>query len=280
MTNQIKKYIKLLLYGVMFGFGSPIPGVSVGTMAILLNVYDDFFLKISVSFVKQNILGTIVFLAGWGLGLLSISNLFMLLLDYHARILHFFFMGLILGCLPMVYKKAGIVRFSVWYIVAAVIAFSFMLLLFIFGGDTANSTLYDMGGLTFQIGVWLVVASIISATMMLVPGIGGSLILLVLGVYAIYMEAVSQLDILVLALLAIGLIFGILVGIFVTRKLLEKFPQIVYCAIFGFVSGSLLILFPGFTLDLTGIISIVAALVAFAGAFFMQFYFEKHNKVS
>ena len=80
-----KKTAVGFLYGLIFGFGSPVPGVSAGTVAILLNVYDKFFNSINIEAAKKNFASIVSFLLGWAVGLFGISRIMMFLFDYYGQ---------------------------------------------------------------------------------------------------------------------------------------------------------------------------------------------------
>ncbi|MDR0462685.1 MAG: DUF368 domain-containing protein [Pseudomonadales bacterium] len=262
------KLIKCFAYGLIFGFGSPIPGVSAGTVAILLNVYDSFFKSISIAYAKKNILPIISFLLGWTVGLLSISNTMMFLFDHHGQIISFAFMGLILGCVPLIYKKSSVKKIKIRHIAIFIIAFALMVFLAFHGGDLmTNNTLEQLGGTTPALLAWIFIASTISSMAILIPGVGGSLIMIVFGIYTIYIETLASLNLTVLAVFAASMVLGVLLGIIVIKKMLATCPQLLYCAILGFVVGSLLIIYPGFSIDITGLLSIVLACLGFVFAY-------------
>jgi putative membrane protein len=268
MEANIKKAVLGFIYGLIFGFASPIPGVSAGTMAILLNVYDRFFSAFSWSFIKENLLAVIAFLAGWGAGLLGISNIMMFLFDNHEQLVSFAFIGLIMGCLPIIYKKATDGKPEMKNSVIFLLAFGIMAILAFFGGDLAsNSTIEQMGGMTPIVLVWLFFASFISSIAILIPGVGGSLVMIALGIYTVYLEAVSTLNIVVLAVFVVSMILGVFVGIIVTKKLLASFAKSLYAAISGFIIGSLLIIYPGFSFNLEGLLAVLLAGICFAFAY-------------
>jgi putative membrane protein len=81
--------------------------------------------------------------------------------------------------------------------------------------------------------------------------------MLVFGVYALYIEAVSTLNPVMLAVFGISMVLGVLAGMGITKKLLLVYPQALYFAILGFIAGSLLIMYPGLPMDLEGLLSIV-----------------------
>jgi len=256
------KIIKGSIYGLIFGFASPIPGVSAGTMAILLNVYESFFSSISIDAVKKNIDFTVSFLVGWTLGLFWISSIMMFLIDHYEQIIFFSFIGLILGSLPMIYKKATVEKVKIRNVFIFLIAFVFMVFLALYGGDiSSNSTLAELGGMSLTLLLWIFVAGFISSSAMLIPGIGGSLMMLIFGVYTIYIEAISTINIIILSIFIISMILGVLAGIVFTKKMLNSHAQALYFSILGFIIGSLLIIYPGFYMDVEGALSIVLMIV-------------------
>jgi len=260
----LKKIVRSIVYGIIFGFLSPVPGVSAGTVAILLNVYDDFFKSISIPWAKKNIVAIFWFLMGWATGLLGISRMMMFLFENHEQVMAFIFMGLILGCVPIIYKKSQ-GNFSTKNIIVFIIALGLMVFSAFYGGEyTADSTITP-SNLT-----WIFFASFFSSIAMLIPGVGGSLMMIVFGIYTIYIEAVATLDLVVLIVFGVSMVLGVGAGIFLTKKMLEKFSQTLYFAIMGFVLGSLFILYPGISLNITGAVSIFAACVCFAFAFWFS----------
>ena len=260
--TKITKIIKGVIYGLIFGFASPIPGVSAGTMAILLNVYESFFSAISVDLIKKNKAFTAAFLMGWLLGLFWISGIMMFLISYHAQIIFFGFIGLILGCLPMIYKKATAEKVKAANIGVLFAALAFMFFIATRGGDlSTNSTLYELGGISASLLAWIFFASFLSSAAMLIPGVGGSLMMLIFGIYTIYIESISTLNLIILTVFIVSMIVGVIAGIAFTKKMLISHSQTLYFAILGFIIGSLFIIYPGFSLDLEGLLSIVSAVI-------------------
>ncbi len=269
--NSILKTIKTFAVGVVFGIGSPIPGVSSGTLAILFNVYDSFFSTVSWKMIKNNLRATVLFLLGWAFGLVATTLLLAFLFEDYGQIVNFVFIGLIAGSVPMIFRKASAGRVKIQNVLVCALALAFMFFLAFFAGDLAtHSTIEELGGITPTIFIWLFFSSAISATAMLVPGVGGSMMMLSLGIYIIYLEAVSRFNILFLVIMGSGMIVGILAGMFFTQKMLLNYSQTLYSAILGFIVGSLLILYPGLSLDLFSAISIVMACLSFVFAYWVS----------
>ncbi|MEG2353397.1 MAG: DUF368 domain-containing protein, partial [Clostridium sp.] len=115
--------------------------------------------------------------------------------------------------------------------------------------------------------VLLFFSGIIAAATMIIPGISGSFVLLLIGVYDSILGAVADLNILILIPVALGVLIGILLASKMISFLLEKIPETTYSAILGFVMGSVLIIYPGFTFSIQGIIAIVALLIGGAASY-------------
>ena len=87
--------------------------------------------------------------------------------------------------------------------------------------------------------------------------------MLLLGVYTVVMEAVADLNLLVLAPAALGVTVGLISGIKVIKRMLRFHPQALYLMILGLVAGSVFAIYPGFSPDAEGFLSL-AGLAVFA----------------
>ena len=195
----------------------------------------------------------------------------MLLFDNHGQILSFCFIGFILGCVPTIFKKATTNKVKLRHIGIFIIALAFMLIIAFNAGDlSTNRTIEQLGGITPALLAWLFFTSLVSASAMLIPGVGGSIMMLVFGIYTVYIEAVATLNLVILSVLVAGMILGILAGIVLTKKLLKFYSQALYCTILAFIIGSLFIIYPGFSMDLEGLLSIVFAFLCASLTFFLS----------
>ena len=137
-------------------------------------------------------------------------------------------------------------------------------------GVTGNAV--ESFDITFINIILLFVYGIISAVSMVVPGISGSFILLLLGVYSAIITAISTLNILVLIPFAIGVAVGILLASKLISFLLDHFYGYTYFAIIGFVLGSLLAIYPGFSFDMAGLVSIICLVLGFIASYLISKY--------
>jgi len=255
------------IYGLVFGSLSPIPGISAGTLAVFFNIYEEFFRIFTWENVKKNVPFFVLFLVGTIVGLLGVSNLLMFLMEYHQQMLLFSFKGLIIGCVPMVYSKARTDSIKLVNALVFVLALGIMLFIAIYGELNANMTLEQLGGVSPMLITWVFVASFVSSASMLIPGFGGSLAMLVFGIYTIYVEAISTLNWGILAVFVVSMTLGLWVGIRTIKKLLKTHAKTLYSAILGFVIGSVFIMYPGFEFGVQGFISVMLACIFAALAY-------------
>lgn len=272
------KHIINFFKGMIIGIANIIPGVSGGTMAVSMGIYEkliqtigNFFHHFKENF-KKNMIFLIPIILGAGIGIVAFSKLLKFLLENYAMQTQFAFIGLILGSIPFVMKKSVEQGFSWKYIIPGLIALGIGVTLAILElmGITGNAV--ESFDINFINIVLLFIYGIVSAVSMVVPGISGSFILLLLGVYSAIITAISTLNILVLIPFAIGVAVGILLASKLISFLLDHFYGYTYFAIIGFVLGSLLAIYPGFSFDMAGLVSIICLILGFIASYLISKY--------
>ncbi|MFI3114655.1 MAG: DUF368 domain-containing protein [Clostridia bacterium] len=252
--------MKNLLYGMIIGIANIIPGVSGGTMAVILNVYDKIIS--SVSNLKSDFKNSVKFLAPIGIGAVFGIVLF-------AKIVTFFlntfetatmlaFSGLIFGSIPMIKNKAleskksvsGYISFAIALIIMLVMSFS----------SVSESTTV-ITSLTVETFIVLFFASVISAGSMIIPGISGSFVMLLLGIYSSILSAVSTLNIPVLIPVGLGCLVGILAFIRLIDFLFKKYHNETYMAILGLMMGSIVTIIPSFIFNLEYFVGLILCVI-------------------
>ena len=271
------KHIINFFKGMIIGIANVIPGVSGGTMAVSTGIYEELIHTISTFFhnfketFKKNMMFLIPIVLGAGIGIIAFSKLLKFTLENYAMQTQFAFIGLILGSIPFVFKKSIEKGFSWKYLIPGIITFTIGIVLAVLEmlGITGNAV--ESFDINFINVVLLFIYGVISAVSMVVPGISGSFILLLLGAYSAIISAISSLNILVLIPFGIGVV-GILLASKIINFLLEHFYGYTYFAIIGFVIGSLLAIYPGFSFDIAGAISVICLVLGFVASFFISKY--------
>lgn len=239
--------------GFAMGTSDLVPGVSGGTIALLLGIYNDFIRSISGIFSKR-FWESLKFLIPIVLGMLiaigSLSKLINFLLNTHPIPTLFFFVGLILGIIPYLLKTSRFKQtFTAKHYMLVVLGIVVIVVITLLnnGNKHAGETL------TFSTSLFIkyFIAGVCASSAMLLPGISGSFMLLVFGAYGTIMYAISEFLSFnfnaVPILLTVGL--GIIAGFLLSSKAIQYFlnyhTSLTYALIIGFVVGSLYAVFPG-----------------------------------
>ncbi len=239
------KNIKLMLKGFLIGVANIIPGVSGGTLAITLGIYEQLIGAISHLFskLKENILFLLPIGIGGILSILLLSHLINYTLEHFPLATTLFFLGLILGGIPLLVKKTKKEKKKPLYFIFTIIGFAIVILLSLLKQD---GTSVDLSTLTLGSYLMLFVIGIIAAATMVIPGISGSFMLMLLGYYHPIISSISNLTDKALMMQSIKVLVpfgvGIIIGILLIAKLLEflfkKFEVPTYYGILGFILAS------------------------------------------
>lgn len=265
-SDEIMEIIKLIGIGVILGAANVIPGVSGGTLAVVFNIYDRLIHVITLDIKKilkewKFILPLII---GMGLGIILFSKLITFLFAHYPTQTNWFFIGIILGSIPMIYKRfdsAAKKKSSgrIGGILCAVVALGIMAVMAYTDVSEAGNVIQTE--LTVGLAIKLFIGLAFAAIAMIIPGISGSFLMLVVGIYSTVIAAVADLNIPLLIPGALGAIAGLLVGAGLVRFLMAKVPAHTYGAILGLVLGSILVIFPGFGSVTTVVTSLLCGAV-------------------
>lgn len=250
--------LKNVIKGMIIGIANVIPGVSGGTMAVMLDVYDKILMALSLKNIKDNFKFLMALGIGTVVGIFVFSTAITYLYENYYMILNFCFIGLVIGSIPMIYRKAkfdGVVEKN-W--IPFIISLMFMVMVAIIGsmGEASGSALNIEVLDSPVLMVWVFIATFISTIAMILPGISGSFMMLLFGCYTLIMRAISELQIGILVVTALGVLAGGFVGIKFIKIMIRKHPQALYFAILGLVIGSIFTIYPGFSLDANGAIAL------------------------
>lgn len=247
----MKDTIKNILKGAVIGVANIVPGVSGGTMAVSMGIYDKLIHCVTHIFkeFKKSLKFLIPIGIGMALALVGLSFVIEAAFEYFPAQTNLLFIGLILGGLPAITKKVKGNTIRIWHIIPAVVFFGLVVGLAALGSGNGASA--DMSFSAVNVIKLFGVGVIASATMV-IPGVSGSMILMLMGYYqptietiSTFIRALASFDVPVLlqccgVLVPMGI--GIVVGIVVIAKLIEivfeKWPLLAYWAIIGLIIAS------------------------------------------
>lgn len=260
--------MEVFFKGLWIGGTMTVPGVSGGTMAILVGIYDRLIGAVSGLVpgktgdgaegaggtkekicwtdyrrtALQSILFLVVFLLGAGLGILLFAKVISGLLEQPiaGSYVRFFFLGAVAGGIPLILSSARVKKFSAWLILLPIIGAGL-----VYGLTFLPKEMFSLetaGG----VGAFLLklVGGVILAIALVLPGVSASQMLYTLGIYEELLTCISDFRVVPLIPLGIGTVFGILLITKALDMLMSKYPTQTFLIIFGFILGSLPELFP------------------------------------
>lgn len=236
--------------GAAVGGTMTVPGVSGGTMAMILGIYGELIEAVGGIFrhFRESLYFLALFAAGGLAGMALLARVVLSLLERFPMAVSYFFLGAVAGGIPLICRKAGIKKTTwqalLWPLLGLFIVYALAALPEgLFAAGLSGS---DAPG-AFSVGSFLLqfLGGCILAVALILPGISVSQMLLMLGLYEPVMAAVSHFHFLSLVPLGLGAVLCTLVTTRLLGSALERRPRQTYLLILGFVLGSLGELYPG-----------------------------------
>ena len=240
-----------MLQGMVVGIANIIPGVSGGTMMVAMGLYDKLIHAIThlKSEFKESMKLLIPIFIWAGLAIVTLARLFEFLLERYPIPTNFAFCGLIAGSLPFIFKKVKGHTVSIGKIIAFLIFFAVVVLMAAMGETSGNAADVSFGLVNV---IKLLLVGIIAAATMVIPGVSGSMMLMLLGYYDTILKSINQFIDALIAFDMQGLLvqcgvlvpfgIGVVLGIFLIAKLIEfifsKAEIHAYYAIIGLIIAS------------------------------------------
>lgn len=235
------------LKGIAVGIANIIPGVSGGTIAVITGIYDELVDAFGNFFNseggwRRNTLFLAPVITGILLGNVAFARLIGLFLDAAPEATTFGFIGLILGSTPYLVRRAGAARFRPHHGLTFGLGLAVVLWMGLTPRPAASPPITQI---TLASGVWVFGAAFIASIAMIIPGVSGSFLLLLIGMYSTLQQGFSTLNIPVILVFAMGTLTGVVVVAKAIAALLRRCHGATYCAIIGLVLGSAVALYPG-----------------------------------
>ena len=279
-------YIKLFFKGVFMGIADAIPGVSGGTIALLLGIYEELISSISglnfnlITKLKKNGFKSfweslngnflITLVLGIVISLILFVKISASLLTSHPLYVWSFFLGLILATVYVIYKL--IESWNLVNMISTLLMIAFSIILTSDSLDISDDTNL----------FYILICGIIASSAMILPGISGSLILVILGVYKILVEALDNLDIRIITSFIVGAIIGVISFSKILKWLFRNYKSLAYSIMLGLVIGSIEKIWPwnkSFSAELSNLDLFVSISLVILG-FIIVFLLEKRKKLN
>lgn len=270
--------LKTIVKGFIVGSSMMIPGVSGGSMAMILGEYDRLILSIPSLFSRKTFLGSLKYLSVFVLaalaGIVIVARPLEILINRYALIIMYLFLGAVCGTIPMMVRKAHSEGFDLKSLVCVILGIILVFSIELIPEGVFNPSL-DSGFFDILIQVF---GGILVSVGLVLPGISTSYLLLVLGLYEPIIEALSNNQFTLL----IPIVLGLLVGILALTKILEiamsRYPKITYMMILGFLLGSIKEIYPGLPSGIGILIAIILFVIGFFVVYKLSLFEEESEK--
>ena len=238
--------------GFCMALADSVPGVSGGTIAFILGFYDKFInslddLVFGNKEKKKKAISFLIKLAlGWIIGFIIATLILTSLFESQIYKVSSVFMGFIIFSIPLIIREEkNSLKGKHQNLIFTIIGIAIVALITYFNPVSGDGNLVDVSNLNLGLVLYVFVAAMIAISAMVLPGISGSTLLLIFGLYIPIMSSVKELihfnlnALPVLIIFGLGVITGIILVIRLIKLALKKYrSQTIYCII-GLMIGSL-----------------------------------------
>lgn len=235
-----------ILKGMVIGIANIIPGVSGGTMMVSMGIYDKIISSVTGLFkhLRESILTLLPYGIGMVIGIVGPAFIIKYLFAHYAFATSMAFIGLIMGGIPIIIKRISGKRLCTKNVIAFLVMFLVIIGLKFFGGSGSEVSLTSINPLLV---IELFFVGVIAAATMVIPGVSGSMVLMLLGFYnpvltavTDFVSALAAFDMTILIhnigiLMPFGI--GVIIGIFAVAKLIELLIKKQECMTFSGILG-------------------------------------------
>ena len=272
--------IKNVLKGMVIGIANVIPGVSGGTMMVAMGIYDKLIHCITHLFseFKKNVLFLAPIAVGMAIAVVGSSFTIEKLFESFPFQTSLFFVGLVVGGLPAMWKNVKGKKIKVGHMVICVCFLALVVGMALLGDAEGNAA-----NLSFNLinVIKLFAVGVIAAATMVVPGVSGSMVLLLIGYYNPILSAINSFIRSAVSFDIAGIMngvgvlapfgIGMVIGVFAIAKLIEiifnKFPLYAYWGIIGLIVASPIAIMAMGSFPVITVMSVVVGVVALAVGF-------------
>jgi len=296
MNSKSFENIKLYFKGMAMGVADAFPGISGGTMALILGIYKELIGSISVinfSLFKtlknegfnefwRKLNGTFLLILFSGIisSLVVFMNIASFLIDNFPILIWSFFLGLVSASIYIILKPTDLFNFNKtqnilinWFLLLSSLYISYLL-----------TSLPEINNLNENL-IFIFFAGLIASCAMILPGVSGSYILVILGLYKNMSKALINLELDKIVIFGFGVILGLTSFSKLVKWGFDKFPNKILIAMTGLIIGSIHKLWPWKSNEINILPTnyseynyLIESIVLFIIGFLLIFLLEKTNK--
>ncbi len=250
--KKVKDVVKNAMQGFCMALADSVPGVSGGTVAFILGFYNKFIDSLNALISKDNearkegIKFLLKLAVGWIIGMVLASLVLSSMFENHIYGISSLFIGFILFAIPLIIKtEKECLKGKYKYLIFTVIGILVVSLITYFNPTSGNALNIDVSNLNFGLCLYIFFAGMIAISAMILPGISGSTILLIFGIYMPIINSIKELlhfnfsYLPVLIVFGLGVLTGIVLIIKLVKLALDKYKSQTVYTIIGLMIGSI-----------------------------------------
>lgn len=252
MIKNLKEWILNFINGFCMALADSVPGVSGGTVAFILGFYDKFIGSLDSLFrgkmeeKKSALLFLIKLGIGWACGFIIAALVLGSIFNEQIYNISSLFIGFIIFAIPIViYEEREALKKNYLNVLFALIGIVFVVAITLLNPASGQGISVHVDNLSIGLIAYVFFAAMIAISAMVLPGISGSTLLLIFGLYVPIMSAVKEFLHMnfsyfpILCVFGLGVITGIVLFVGLIRKALENFESQTIYVIIGMMIGSL-----------------------------------------
>lgn len=292
-TNTLKNFFYRMLCGAFLGISVIAPGISGSIMAVMMGIYDELITIISNPFknFKKNVIYLLPMVIGAGASMVLLIQALDFLFENYTVPAYLLFMSLIAGSIPTVIGEAKEGKIKKTYFIGVGCALAFALSIgllakmdYVVAVDTTNTASSAMR-------IYLPICGAISGMMSMVPGMSVSMLLMMFSVYEPLLHLATSIlsfenwftpewftSVITVGTVALAFLVGMVLFSNITKRVFEKHRSLAFLMVLGFMSGSIISIFPGLPKDaLNWILSIIAISIGVTISYIFKLLGKKFN---
>lgn len=248
------------------------PGISSGVLCVIFGIYEKLLDSILHFFknLKENTCFLLPLFMGIGLGIIIFSNFLQYFFETFPIQTNSIFIGLILETIPTLINTLNLEKNIKNKSKLLICIFSFTICFFIGIVSVIFENLLPISQIQYNNFLYLLFSGFLMSIGVVVPGVSSTIILMLLGVYSLYLNSVSSLSFNVLIPMGLGLILGGFTFMKIIKYLLDKFYIQTFSGIIGFTVGSIFVIFPSINSEIEFLLTFSCILLGFTIASFFQ----------
>lgn len=258
--SGIKNFFYRMLCGAFLGISVIAPGISGSIMAVMMGIYDELITIISNPFknFKKNVIYLIPMVIGAGISVIALIKALEFLFEYYTVPAYLLFMSLIAGSIPTVLGEAKKGKIKAKYFAGVACAMALALTVGFLAKAELTIAVDTTNTASLAMRVYLPFCGLVSGMLSMMPGMSVSMLLMMFSVYEPLLHLVTGIlsfdkwftsewytSVLTVVTVALAFLIGMVLFSNITKRVFEKHRSLAFLLVLGFMSGSVISIFPG-----------------------------------